>query len=600
MLYEVRVAANKGLGLFAIQSIPRGTRILAEGPLIALRQGQRPSDILSHARQLDKNDREQLLALSWHPGSGVKRIGRWGEALGWAVRDRYRIEARIAQEGDDKSNEKISSIFPGRIREISKELNEAVQILSIFRSNSFNLMSSAISVPAMNSAIAISKPATADPPYSPPYELALFPAIARINHSCIPNAQANYHPHQQTFNVYSTRDIVAGEEVSINYLPEHGQLRDRRIAALEEGYGFTCNCPACDLDTEKGQQGERNRKQMQDRLKQTRALFADNGDATETADVGYGADGMPETSPRIKSQEEQQRIDALKQLPENELQDWLCICEIEILSSMLDMYRNEGIVGREVASMHYHIAQLQWRSGHHENAISNAEAGMRLEEDCLGVDHPEYLEARAFVKRLKESDHVRSQTTQLIRSDHCQASPSLGRASSPDATPPIHINNADLVPYNNNLTPPKPQHSMSTLPNNLLIDVRTPTEFSTGALSNDLYTAINIEYQSIAQLSSIYQALGIDVGKSDNITLYCRSGRRSNIALQTLKELGYLNVRDIGGFEEAHAVLKREELGRKTGADELVEERRREREGEKKQGRLKAFGTLLEGLKGLE
>ncbi|KAJ4357992.1 uncharacterized protein N0V89_002569 [Didymosphaeria variabile] len=137
-------------------------------------------------------------------------------------------------------------------------------------------------------------------------------------------------------------------------------------------------------------------------------------------------------------------------------------------------------------------------------------------------------------------------------------------------------------------------------PNDLLIDVRTRTEFSTGALSNDLHTATNIEYQFIASLSTVYRALGTEVSKTDNITLYCRSGRRSNIALQTLRDLGYENVRDIGGLEEARAVLKREEFGRSTGADDEMKRLRWGKEQGKEGTSKKAFGTLLEGLRGCE
>ncbi|KAF1970498.1 SET domain-containing protein, partial [Bimuria novae-zelandiae CBS 107.79] len=289
MLYEVRVAANKGLGLFAKLPIPRGTRILAEKPLVALRSGQRPSDILGYAKKLDEKSREQLLGLSWHPGSGIKRLGRWSEALGWAVRNR-------------------------RTKAIDATMKAASS--------------------------------------SAAYELALFPVIARINHSCLPNAQANYHPLHRTFNVHATRDIPAGEEVSINYLPEVGQLQGQRVAKLEEGYGFTCNCPACDLSTNAGKEGEQSRKETRDSMKETRA-----------------------------------------DMPARERQEWLREREIEALNLMLDMYRREDIVGREVASIYYHLARLQSSGDAFDDALTNARVGLRLEEDCLGADHPEYLVA---------------------------------------------------------------------------------------------------------------------------------------------------------------------------------------------------------------
>lgn len=134
-------------------------------------------------------------------------------------------------------------------------------------------------------------------------------------------------------------------------------------------------------------------------------------------------------------------------------------------------------------------------------------------------------------------------------------------------------------------------------PQKFLVDVRTPTEFATGALANDLYAAVNIEYQNIDQLPDWYRGLGFHVSKDDDITLYCRSGRRSNIALQILRALGYTKVRDIGGFEEARAVLKKEELGRVTGAEAQVHLSRANANEAKKQALVKSFGDLLDGLK---
>ncbi|KKY15447.1 putative protein phosphatase fmp31 [Diplodia seriata] len=91
--------------------------------------------------------------------------------------------------------------------------------------------------------------------------------------------------------------------------------------------------------------------------------------------------------------------------------------------------------------------------------------------------------------------------------------------------------------------------SAVTMPSSLLVDVRTPAEFATGFLDG----AINIEYQDIDQLAD-----RPGVSKQDDITLYCRSGRRSAIALDALKSLGFENVRDIGSLEEAQETLRRE------------------------------------------
>ncbi|KAF2178131.1 hypothetical protein K469DRAFT_718622 [Zopfia rhizophila CBS 207.26] len=132
-----------------------------------------------------------------------------------------------------------------------------------------------------------------------------------------------------------------------------------------------------------------------------------------------------------------------------------------------------------------------------------------------------------------------------------------------------------------------------------LIDVRTPAEFSTGFL----YDAINLEYQLIDQLPYVLSERGIQVLKSDPITLYCRSGRRSGIALQTLKRLGYENVRDIGGFEAAKAILIREEALKGEEAEKgVVAEGKVDKEQDEnaKQARQKSLGKLLDGLRELK
>ncbi|KAF2834006.1 hypothetical protein CC86DRAFT_18064 [Ophiobolus disseminans] len=150
---------------------------------------------------------------------------------------------------------------------------------------------------------------------------------------------------------------------------------------------------------------------------------------------------------------------------------------------------------------------------------------------------------------------------------------------------------------------------MTTL-QKLLIDVRSPVEFATGPLTSDIAPTVNIEYQIIDQLPDIYAARGINVHKDDHITLYCRSGRRSNIALQTLKKMGYLHVRDIGGFEAARAVLDKEQVQRQLDAEmELMpqpamkqpeNEQEVKMEDPKKHTRVKSFGALMDGLKALE
>ena len=46
--------------------------------------------------------------------------------------------------------------------------------------------------------------------------------------------------------------------------------------------------------------------------------------------------------------------------------------------------------------------------------------------------------------------------------------------------------------------------------------------------------------------------------KDHKIYLYCRSGNRSGIALEILKNLGYKDLVNAGGIKEASSLLKKE------------------------------------------
>ena len=80
----------------------------------------------------------------------------------------------------------------------------------------------------------------------------------------------------------------------------------------------------------------------------------------------------------------------------------------------------------------------------------------------------------------------------------------------------------------------------------VLIDVRTPEEFAAGHIDG----AINIDHQVIAQRIGM-----AGVAKDDEIILYCRSGRRSTLALDSLVGLGYKKVQNYGGMEDARKRL---------------------------------------------
>ena len=74
----------------------------------------------------------------------------------------------------------------------------------------------------------------------------------------------------------------------------------------------------------------------------------------------------------------------------------------------------------------------------------------------------------------------------------------------------------------------------------LVIDVRTDQEFRDGHLP----AAINIPYDVIAA-----RANELPSDRTQPIVLYCRSGRRSGIAKQSLEALGFTRAINAGGYE---------------------------------------------------
>ena len=71
-----------------------------------------------------------------------------------------------------------------------------------------------------------------------------------------------------------------------------------------------------------------------------------------------------------------------------------------------------------------------------------------------------------------------------------------------------------------------------------LIDVRSKQEYNTSHIEG----AVNIPVEEIENPSKKI------ITKEDTIIVYCRSGKRSSIASETLKKLGY-NVLDLGAFD---------------------------------------------------
>lgn len=72
-----------------------------------------------------------------------------------------------------------------------------------------------------------------------------------------------------------------------------------------------------------------------------------------------------------------------------------------------------------------------------------------------------------------------------------------------------------------------------------VIDIRTPQEYAAGHLEK---AALNLDYYA----PDFRDLLG-KLDKSAAYLIYCRSGKRSGLALAIMKELGFADARDIAG-----------------------------------------------------
>ena len=90
-----------------------------------------------------------------------------------------------------------------------------------------------------------------------------------------------------------------------------------------------------------------------------------------------------------------------------------------------------------------------------------------------------------------------------------------------------------------NITAEEAKQIMDSEEGYIILDVREQDEYDAGHIPG----AILIPYTQIKE-----KANEMLTDKDQLILVYCRSGRRSKIAAETLVELGYTNIKEFGGI----------------------------------------------------
>ncbi len=90
-------------------------------------------------------------------------------------------------------------------------------------------------------------------------------------------------------------------------------------------------------------------------------------------------------------------------------------------------------------------------------------------------------------------------------------------------------------------------------PGALVLDVRTAQEFAAGHIPG----AVLLPYDQIRARAAELAKLAGPAGKERPLAVYCRSGRRSAIAVAELRKLGYRDIADFGAIGNWKGPLER-------------------------------------------
>jgi phage shock protein E len=80
-----------------------------------------------------------------------------------------------------------------------------------------------------------------------------------------------------------------------------------------------------------------------------------------------------------------------------------------------------------------------------------------------------------------------------------------------------------------------------------VIDVRTIEEYSAGHLEGSLHIPVEVG-DFVGAIS--------ELDREGNYIIYCRSGRRADVAIEQMTELGFKNMTNLGSLENAAAVTQ--------------------------------------------
>lgn len=199
-LITLKSLPGRGIGVIATRLIPAGSIILKEKAILTVPDPANKAitpdfltNLVDHYTKLPGETRQQFLNL---------------HAYTRPVQENTIRELLDASSCDFKLTE--------------QQIDFVLRLHSIFATNSFEKTT--------------------------PLTGSLYLGASRFNHSCLPNCDYDHtlEGSLTTITVCSSRDIQPAEEITLPYLNIYDP-RDHRRACTKLVWGFSCNCPACDM-----------------------------------------------------------------------------------------------------------------------------------------------------------------------------------------------------------------------------------------------------------------------------------------------------------------------------------------------------------------
>lgn len=113
----------------------------------------------------------------------------------------------------------------------------------------------------------------------------------------------------------------------------------------------------------------------------------------------------------------------------------------------------------------------------------------------------------------------------------------LSACASPETTPPAAAQDAPAATSPATAFLARPAGA-------LVVDVRTPAEYASGHVAGSQNVDVN---------GGQFEAALDSVDRARPVYLYCRTGRRSAAAAETLTRMGFQTVVNAGGFDDLAA-----------------------------------------------